>query len=241
MNRQAMLKGFGLLILLLGFLGVLIALGRWVDSQRQATAPKAPVAANSIPDPFAAMAPGEHVTAALKALDEDDRNPDVSRRHWGNLTLAEKHLGYITVNDAEWDKSREIRNEIDRRKRLIELAIGKMLRAKAAEDYEKKNLLNGMDTRVRVDGPWNTTLYLKYALMSRPLAYKLMNEGDFLASMRTMGFVRIHFSNGFEYPMAFQETWNTGLPEPEPEPKAETNAPKTPIAKPGAAKKKGQR
>src|SRR5919201_845400 len=110
-----------ILLTLLVAAGIIAKIPR-PDANRYVTEP---TQARRPDDPLARMTAAEHIAAAKKALDEDDRNPDVTKRHWGNLTLAEKHIGYIRVEDPEFNRALELRREVDRRRRLMALAIGK--------------------------------------------------------------------------------------------------------------------
>ncbi|MFN7948397.1 MAG: hypothetical protein U0Z53_23800 [Blastocatellia bacterium] len=57
-------------------------------------------------------------------------------------------------------------------------------------------LRKGIDLYAKVSGPEDTTLTIKYVLMSRPFVYKAANETDFLENMRVAGFRKIVFTDG---------------------------------------------
>jgi hypothetical protein len=186
-------------------------------------------------DPLAWMTAAEHLAAAQKALDEDDRNPDVTKRHWGNLAEAEKRIGYIHVEDPEFNRALEIGHEVDRRQRLMALAIGKMQRLSARERLDRTMLSAGYDVTIFVDGPWNSYLHIKHIMVGRAFVYKVTHEGDVMENIRKAGFTRIYFTDGF----GFYDTVSTGLPELEPEPKTEPESAKAPgsAMKPAKAKR----
>ena len=71
-----------------------------------------------------------------------------------------------------------------------------------ASALEHGYVKNGFDWKVRANG---TELRLTYALMSKPLVYKLQNESQIDVSAKQYGFTRIVYTNGFE--SALGMTW----------------------------------
>lgn len=171
--------------------------------------------------PLVHLTAAEHIAEAKKSLDEA-RLDIVKRAEY--LDLAEKHMGYIGVDAPEDAETRAIRLDIAARKRLLALKAGKAYRAAWADTYEKKLLLAGMDAHVTVNGSWNTVLHIEWILMSRPLAYKLAHEGDFLADLGKAGFVKVVLTDGRSYG-SFTERLETGAPGTEPERTDDFNVP----------------
>jgi hypothetical protein len=71
---------------------------------------------------------------------------------------------------------------------------------KAQEDYAKiaeKRLLNrGIDAYVTVTRPnHNTTMTIKYVLMSRPLMTMIMDD-EFVSELKSIGYAKVIFTNG---------------------------------------------
>ena len=57
------------------------------------------------------------------------------------------------------------------------------------------------DMYVRTSGPGNTTITFRYVLMSRPMVYNLVNDAGFMAKLRSLGFKKAVFTDGYD------ETW----------------------------------
>jgi hypothetical protein len=69
-------------------------------------------------------------------------------------------------------------------------------REQVARNLEKMHLEGGMDIYTRVEGRHNTTIRMHYALMSRPLAYKLLQRKEVLDQLHKSGFETLILTDG---------------------------------------------
>lgn len=76
---------------------------------------------------------------------------------------------------------------------------GLQVRKKYAADLEALYLGEGMDIYVRAEGKDAQVLTIKWAGINRPFIYNTMRKRGVSDSMKKMGFVRIHFTNGVRY------------------------------------------
>jgi hypothetical protein len=96
--------------------------------------------------------------------------------------------------NAEMGKKRK-----EQQKEAVKLAkvFMKSGRENIANELEKRYLSNGMDVRITLSGPEKTIMRMEYVLMSRPLIYKITNETDFLQNLKTLGFKKVIFTDGY--------------------------------------------
>jgi hypothetical protein len=78
-------------------------------------------------------------------------------------------------------------------------------RAQFAREMESRLLDDGLDARVTVSGPNNTTLRLRYILVSRVWAHKFSQDGNMIANLRRLGFKKFVITDGYD------ETWYWNL------------------------------
>lgn len=74
-----------------------------------------------------------------------------------------------------------------------------------AKNYEQQLLSKGMDVYATVHGKENTTLKIKWILVSRPLVHKMINEGGTVDNLKNMGFTKLVMTDGYD------DTWNIDL------------------------------
>jgi hypothetical protein len=65
-----------------------------------------------------------------------------------------------------------------------------------ADLLETGMLAQGLDAHVKVVGQ---QLCIEHILVNRPYVFREINDRDFVASLRTIGFKSIRFSNGYDY------------------------------------------
>lgn len=65
-----------------------------------------------------------------------------------------------------------------------------------ARTLERNMVARGLNTEIRARGKDKEDLEYKYALMSRAVVYKLVNEGNVLGSARKAGFLKVTFTDG---------------------------------------------
>ena len=71
-------------------------------------------------------------------------------------------------------------------------------RKEAAETLERFYLSNNLDTHISVRGKFNTIITIECVLFNRPLIYKLVNEGDYLQTLKKVGYEKAIFTDGYE-------------------------------------------
>lgn len=67
---------------------------------------------------------------------------------------------------------------------------------------EENFLRKGMDATVTAEGPQATTLRVRYILISRPLIFKLQEDGSFVSGVRDAGFTKLIMTDGYD------KTWS---------------------------------
>ena len=167
-----------------------------VASQKPDQSPATP----SKPEPPPLTA-AEHLAEARKALSDKSKVMP-----FGRIGDAEDHLKAIGQEDKEYREAQKLLKDLKRdRKKLEAIARAELekyfleKRKDFADSLERRYLSAGMDIRVQVLGPSKTTLKLTYVLFSRPLIYKLTNEGNFLENLKQGGFKKVIFSDGYRY------------------------------------------
>ncbi len=83
------------------------------------------------------------------------------------------------------------------------------LREAFASSLEEAFIKTGMNAQVKAAGKGKKTLRITYALMSRPLIYRLQNEIKIDTGAKNAGFSKLIFTNGFESLLG--ETWTINL------------------------------
>jgi hypothetical protein len=104
-------------------------------------------------------------------------------------------------------KNSKQQNERDLSRRADALAknVIQQQRLLYASAMEQVFVKSGMDVSVSAIGKEKDQLRLKYALMSKPLVYKLQNEMDLQNQAKQMGFNKIIYTDGYD------ETWRVDL------------------------------
>jgi len=86
------------------------------------------------------------------------------------------------------------------------LEIERVARVEYAKRFDQQMLDAGIESTTVANGPKNTTLYIKYALAGRATANALGEKLDF-DELKTYGFKKVYFTNGFEGEMHVGVTW----------------------------------
>ena len=125
---------------------------------------------------------------------------------WKNLSKAEEHLKlafrYIKREDSLYKRASSVKNKINQTRKIISRLIDIEARKEFAKQIEAKYLNKGMDVYVTVTGRDYTTLKLKYVLFSRSLVHKIMNSAGFVTTLKSLGFKRVIFTDGYD------DTWS---------------------------------
>ncbi len=163
-------------------------------------------------DLFNRMTAADHLKEAQKALNEWKPNKDPMKTSWGGVSDARKHLAAIPQNTPESAEKDKLLKEVVRREKEIEKVtrvvaykIMVQQRKEFAKKYELSLLDAGMDTTITTLGKNHSTLRIKWVLMSRPLVYKLINDGATMANLRKLGFEKVVFTDGYD------RTWTSDL------------------------------
>lgn len=173
--------------------------------KQSSTTPQTPPKAAAKDDAFIKMTAAEHLAEAKKALAENYKpNKDPMKTTWGMVAKARKHLEAIGSDAPEHEQAANLMKEVTRREkeidRISKIVAQKLLtqeRKKFAEEYERSLLDKGMDVHVDVLGKENTTLKIKWVLVSRPLVHKLINDESFIGNLRKRGFQKLICSDGY--------------------------------------------
>ncbi|MBN9007283.1 MAG: hypothetical protein J0H40_17940 [Rhizobiales bacterium] len=113
--------------------------------------------------------------------------------------------------DAESKVADKIRAR-ERERDALALVNDTAGRRSYAKTLENNFLRNNMDATVRAEGSKDTTLRVKYIGFSRPLMFKLQEEGklipDIIAAAKAHGFRKLIMEDGYRY------SWNWDLSKP---------------------------
>src|ERR671939_1881652 len=104
-----------------------------------------------------------HLAEAKKAL-ADGYKPTGENRAWGRMKDAREHLEKIQSSDKEYGQAQKLLTEVSRRETEIDKWSKVAARKVYADLLERTYLNQGMDVSVKVSGPDNTTIKLKYVL-----------------------------------------------------------------------------
>lgn len=66
-----------------------------------------------------------------------------------------------------------------------------------ANELEHRYLKRGMDVHVSVEGDRNTTLKLRWVLISRPTVYNFINDRDLMSNLKSRGFRQLVMTDGY--------------------------------------------
>ncbi len=93
---------------------------------------------------------------------------------------------------------------IKRAKGREDVSVGTAARKAYAEIVENGLLSKGFNVDVTVSGPANTTLRIKWVLVSKVTAYEFAN-GEYISTLKQHGFKRFVLTDGYD------ETWTWNL------------------------------
>jgi len=161
------------------------------------------------PDPFDSLTPSEH----FKIAKEEINKYDFKKGKMGSLAEAKRHLAAISENSPEYKEVKKLepeikrlQNEIDRQAKIITEKLMAINRKKYANELEN-HLLNKarMDTTITTSGKNDTTLKIKFILVSRVLVNELTKDGVLPSRWEQMGFKTVIFTDGY------RQTWTMNL------------------------------
>ena len=116
-----------------------------------------------------------------------------------------EHLNAIPSTALEHKEAQKLRSKVDA---LVKEQDEKMqLQSREAfVDFAERHFLDaGFDMHVSLSGQNKTTVTFKYVLMSRPTVYQITKDGGFMDQLRSRGFRKVIFTDGYD------ESWTVGL------------------------------
>ncbi len=123
---------------------------------------------------------------------------------YGDLSKASIFLRQINREDKEYGEAQRLLDQINKwqeeQEKIVKQAAAKVLkenRKRYAQSFEKKCLEKGLDFYVQTIGKDASVLKIKWALMSRPLIYKFINDKEIVRTWRELGFKKVLFTDGF--------------------------------------------
>jgi len=154
----------------------------------------------------------ERFAKAKKLLGEDDTRWD----GW-------RYLNTIKEDDKEYPEAKKLRSQVEAKKLRSQAEAKKLRRpeearqetrvkkeqaeeekrtASARKEYAESleyDLLNNsrMDTTITTSGKNNTTIKIKYILVSRVFVNELTKKEEFINNLRRLGFNKLVFTDGY--------------------------------------------
>lgn len=191
--------------LIAGLIGLFIVIALIANKTPDSSPPtydknNAEYAARMREENFNKMPPAEHLAKAKAALDKNT-----------NLNDAKKHLTAIQQNAPEAVEKENLLKEVAKREKEKEDAAKKKLAAEKkitdnvmvqmrkdfANKLELTHLDRGMDTTVTTEGKEHRSLRVRWILMSRPLVHKFINDSNYMATIKSMGFKKLIYTDGY--------------------------------------------
>jgi hypothetical protein len=188
-------------------------------SKKPATnSPPHPVASNAAPKATEKVDnPAEKAAQANQSLDEIEGrlkdNAESLKKYYSTpgqvkqsiadaVSLALIKTSFVSATDAK-------QKSIYQKAAALSPRIEQQTRELYASSLSQIFVKSGMDVDVSATGREKNQLRIKYALMSKPLVYKLQNEIKIEDQARPIGFKKIIYTNGFESSLG--ETWSEDL------------------------------
>lgn len=144
------------------------------------------------------LTPGEHLAAAkeLFATKKPLTATDVDQigKHLRSIapTLPEHKEVPALLRKTAVEEKRIAKDVADK---LMREGVGR--RHLFVEELEREYLGKGFDVHLTATGPYKTIFNFKYVLVSRPLVYQLTNSNTFMGSLRSRGFKKAVFTDGY--------------------------------------------
>jgi len=181
-------------------------LGIGVDSGKpnQTSAPPS-TSQPATPPPQATVSDAPmHLAEAKKSL-AYNYHPTGDNKTWGRLDEASDHLALIPREAKEYADAQKLLKEVARRQAEMDAWSKIAARETYANTLEREYLKKGMDVDISLSGADKTTIRFKYVLMSRPMVYQMMTDAEVTNTLRSVGFKKIIFTDGY------YQTWNQDL------------------------------
>lgn len=112
-------------------------------------------------------------------------------------TLSEDHIK-LTIVEAAYSKADDAnQKKVFSKAKSLRPKVELLLREVFAKNMERSLLDKGITTDIQAKGNNKQILEYKYALMSKAVVYKLVNESYALETAKKAGFKKIVFTDGF--------------------------------------------
>jgi RNA polymerase subunit RPABC4/transcription elongation factor Spt4 len=123
----------------------------------------------------------------------------------GNIVEANLHFRKLSQGTQEFSKAEKLYDNYRKNKKIVDRESAKIAnqvmiqkRAKFAKEYERQLLDKGMDVYVSTQGKDKSVLRVKWVLVSRPLVYKMINDGSVMGNLRNLGFKKLIMTDGYD-------------------------------------------
>ena len=114
------------------------------------------------------------------------------------LRTLSDDLVKLSIAEAAYSKAdNENQKKLFSKIKLLRPKVEMLLREVFAKNLERSLLDNGITTDIQAKGNNRQVLEYKYALMSKAVVYKLVNEGNALESAKKVGFKKLIFTDCF--------------------------------------------
>jgi flagellar biosynthesis GTPase FlhF len=153
---------------------------------------------------FNSMTSAQHIEQARLALKP---NSTLSGINEGirNLEAISASAPEAAEAKALQRKLAVAKERLERARAAAEASTERAERTLFAKTMENNLLHQGLSVDVLAIGKDNTTLHIKWVLVSKALAYQLSEKGEILESARKIGFRRVEITDGYN------ETWYWNL------------------------------
>lgn len=189
------LKGLLIALGVIAFIAILMTI---FQNQKQTSLNSA---SRAIPSPTVdAMSTKQHLDRARLLIQN------------GHGAAALDDLSLIAPNTPDYAEAQKLmpraralqqKEEKEEQAREEKLTISR--RQSYANEMETRMLEQYQDFYVRTSGVNQTTLTIRYVLMSRPFVYNLINDGKFMGRLRELGFKKVVFTDGYD------QTWRENV------------------------------
>lgn len=121
-----------------------------------------------------------------------------------DIGTIQKHLRSIAPTLPEHKEVPALLKQTDAHEQRLIKELAAKLRAEGIADrqryvekLETEYLNKGYDVHLSATGPQKTIFTFKFVLVSRPLVHQLINSDSFMGSLRSRGFEKAIFTDGY--------------------------------------------
>lgn len=169
------------------------------------------------PSPTASKPPRNRLVEDARVLEEIEErfndNKESLKKYYStaeNIKRAQSDIILLSVLKNAYEKgdSQQART-VGRKAATLLSEVQQQRRVMYASLLEEVFIKQGMDAQVTATGKNKEQLRISYALMSRPLMYKLENSSNIKEQAGALGFSKLIYTNGFESQLG--RTWTIDL------------------------------